>query len=226
MNATIRKSQERGYFDHGWLKTYHTFNFGDYYDSRYTGFKTLRVINEDQVMPDSGFGMHAHRNMEIITYIIEGSLAHKDSLGNTSVLRTNELQLMHAGTGITHSEYNPSTKDPVHFLQIWLTPDVQNVTPGYSQVMPHLEKNALTLIAAKEKAPLTIYQEAKVYLLDLEANKSISLPVENSGYLQIIKGTILLDNTPLDHGDGAAFTSSKSYTLIAKTPCLAIYFSL
>src|SRR5438067_13569312 len=130
---SIRKSTDRGHFDHGWLDTYHTFSFGDYYDPKQMGFGSLRVMNEDRVAPGSGFGMHGHRDMEIVTYILSGALQHKDSLGHGEVLRPGELQHMTAGSGIRHSEFNPSATDPVHLYQIWLLPRVQGLAPNYSQ---------------------------------------------------------------------------------------------
>ncbi len=226
MTYTIRKAKDRGFFDHGWLKTYHTFSFGNYYDSNFMGFRSLRVINEDQVMPDSGFPSHSHKNMEIITYVIEGELAHKDSLGTESILRQNELQLMHAGSGITHSEYNPSHKNPVHFLQIWLIPDVQDVEPGYSQVSANLTNDVWTLVAAKEKGLLRIYQDSEVSLAPVTAGKSLALNVERYGHLQVVSGSFMLDDVRLDHGDGVAFTAAGAYALKAASPGKLLFFSL
>src|SRR5574338_1006275 len=133
MNLILRKSNDRGYFDHGWLKSYHSFSFGDYYDPNHMAFRSLRVINEDVIAPKGGFPMHPHRNMEILTLVLEGKLAHKDSMGNESIVHTNEIQLMHAGSGITHSEYNPSVTEATHLLQIWITPHTTGVKPGYEQ---------------------------------------------------------------------------------------------
>lgn len=220
----IRKANKRGYFDHGWLKTYHTFSFADYYDPNFMGFQSLRVINEDRVEPNVGFPSHSHRNMEILTYVLEGELAHKDSTGTASTLHTNEVQLMHAGTGITHSEYNPSDK-PLHFFQIWLIPDTQNVTPGYQQMMPTLKPNQLTLVASKDgqNGSLQMYQNAKVYIADV--TDQLELTVETTAWLQIARGSFTLDGTtPLDHGDGLGFETAGKHTLKATSPGTIIYF--
>ncbi|MBS0637915.1 MAG: pirin family protein [Verrucomicrobia bacterium] len=218
----IRKANERGYFDHGWLKTYHTFSFGDYLDPDFMGFRSLRVINEDRVEPNVGFPSHSHRNMEIITYVLEGELAHKDSTGTSSTLHKNELQLMHAGSGITHSEYNPSKTEPVHFYQIWLTPDTQNVTPGYQQMMPKLVPNELVLVASKD-GPLKIYQAARVYIA--EVTSQLELTIENAAWIQIARGNFALDDTTLlDEGDGVAINNTGTHTLTAKTAGTIILF--
>src|SRR5215470_3755500 len=167
----IRKAAERGHFDHGWLDTYHTFSFGDYYDPARMGFRSLRVINDDRVEPGQGFGMHGHRDMEIVTYVLDGALAHRDNLGNGSVLRAGELQHMTAGTGVRHSEFNPSETDPVHLYQIWLLPERNGLRPGYEQIaVPAEEKSGrFRLVAGPDGADgaLTIHQDARLYLTEL-----------------------------------------------------------
>ncbi len=227
MSYTLRKSKDRAFFDHGWLKTYHTFSFASYYDPRYENFRSLRVINEDRVDADKGFPSHSHRNMEIITYVLSGELAHRDSLGTESILHTNELQLMHAGSGITHSEYNPSPTDPVQFLQIWLIPNKQNVAPGYQQVMPQLKKNNWTLIASKDgQDSLTIYNDSKIFLADVEPETKLPIKIEHYGYLQVMSGSFMLNDTFIEHGDGIAFDEPGTFSLIAKTAGKVILFEL
>src|SRR6516164_11143998 len=167
----VRKAVERGHFDHGWLNTYHTFSFADYYDPAQLGFRSLRVINDDRVAPGQGFGMHGHRDMEIVTYVLDGALEHRDSMGNGSVLRPGELQRMTAGTGIRHSEFNPSDREPVHLYQIWLLPERRGLQPGYEQkAFPEAERQGtLRLVASPtgERGSLTIRQDARLYLATL-----------------------------------------------------------
>src|ERR1051326_988262 len=164
----VRKAAERGHFDHGWLDTHHTFAFGDYYDPAHMGFRSLRVINDDRVHPGQGFGMHGHRDMEIVTYVLEGALEHKDSMGNGSVLKAGELQRMTAGTGVRHSEFNPSAREPVHLYQIWLLPERRGLEPGYEERRFDQEekRNRLRLVASPEGRldSLKIHQDADLYL--------------------------------------------------------------
>src|SRR3954454_7140028 len=163
----IRRAADRGHFDHGWLDTRHTFSFGDYHDGRHMGFRSLRVINEDRVQPGQGFGTHGHRDMEIISYVLEGGLAHRDSMGNGSVIEPGDVQRMSAGTGVTHSEYNASDRDPVHFLQIWIEPDVRGGKPGYEEKRfePADKRGKLRLIASPDgrDGSTTIQQDAYLY---------------------------------------------------------------
>src|SRR5262245_9676561 len=172
----IRRSQDRGHANYEWLDTYHTFSFGDYYDPSFMGFRSLRVINEDRVQPGEGFGMHGHRDMEIVTYVLDGALEHKDSMGNGEVLRPGEFQRMTAGTGIRHSEFNPSSSKPVHLYQIWLLPDRKGIEPSYEQkrFAENERKNRLRLVASKDgaDASLHIHQDARVYLSTVEDGKS------------------------------------------------------
>ncbi|MCE5293119.1 MAG: pirin family protein [Chlamydiales bacterium] len=226
MDYTIRKALERAYLDHGWLKTYHTFSFGAYHDPNFMGFGPLRVINEDKVAAESGFPTHSHRDMEIITYVIEGELAHKDSLGTVSVLKTNEFQLMHAGTGIAHSEYNPSPTTPVHFLQIWIMPDHAGAATGYQQVLPDdLKANEWNVIAGKN-GMLKINQDAKISLAELDAGKNLTLTIEEIGYLQVVTGSLTMGNDTLEAGDGVRFTAPAHYELTSTTPCKLMFFNL
>ena len=169
----VRKAAERGHFDHGWLDTYHTFSFGDYYDPAHMGFRSLRVINDDRVQPGQGFGMHGHRDMEIVTYVLDGALQHKDSMGNGSIIRAGELQRMTAGTGVRHSEFNPSDKEWVHLYQIWLLPERKGLKPSYEELAVGEEekRGRFRLVASPDGADgsLTIHQDARLYLASLSA---------------------------------------------------------
>src|ERR1700733_4469021 len=166
MVYSIRRSNERGSFDYGWLKTFHTFSFNEYYDSKFMGFRTLRVINEDRVQPHHGFPLHGHQDMEIITIVIDGELTHQDSMGNTSTIFPGEVQIMSAGTGVTHSEFNHSDSMPVHFFQIWIYPDKKFLTPNYQQKKFKIDPNKWQLIASKNsrEGSLLLHQNAEVYL--------------------------------------------------------------
>lgn len=215
----IRKSRERGHFDHGWLQTYHTFSFADYHDPHHMGFRTLRVINEDIVKPGQGFGTHSHRDMEIITFILEGALEHKDSLGNTSVIRPGEIQRMTAGTGVTHSEFNPSKKDRVHLLQIWILPNQKGLEPSYEQqvIEPQKKTNRLALIASPDarEGSVKVHQDALVYLGDLEKGKSLNYqPDSGRGvWIQVADGDLFLHHQELSAGDGAAIEKEPSFQI-------------
>ncbi|WED44322.1 pirin family protein [Legionella cardiaca] len=203
----IRKGSSRGKSQSDWLTSFHTFSFGEYYDTQFMGFSTLRVINEDTVQPGKGFGRHPHRNMEIISYVVEGSLQHRDSLGTGSVIKPGEIQCMSAGTGIEHSEFNHSTTEIVHFLQIWIIPEQKDLTPGYQQrVLPQLN-NELTLIAAKEdNNVIKIHQDVNLYRALLTPGHLINFKFNSDrcGWLQLIKGEVTLNEQQLVAGDGAA----------------------
>ena len=209
----VRKAAERGHFDHGWLDTYHTFSFSDYYDPAHMGFRALRVINEDRVQPGQGFGMHGHRDMEIVTYVLEGALEHRDSLGNGSVLRPGELQHMTAGTGVRHSEFNPSDHEGVHLYQIWLLPDQKGLPPSYEQQAFSEEerRGTLRLVASPsgERGSLTIRQDARLYLATLEAGQSVTHPLKpgRHAWLQVLRGQAALNGQALAAGDGAAVSA-------------------
>ncbi|MBC7796459.1 MAG: pirin family protein [Pyrinomonadaceae bacterium] len=217
----VRKSNERGHANHGWLDTYHTFSFNTYYDERFMNFRSLRVINEDRVASGEGFGTHGHKDMEIITYVVSGALAHKDSMGNGETLRPHEWQRMSAGTGIRHSEYNASDSETTHFLQIWLIPDEENLTPEYEQKPFGIttKTNKLKLVASKtgEGDSLKIHQDANLYNSILTANAQVTheFNVNRHGYLQLIKGTVSINGNELKAGDGAAISDEK--TLIIKS---------
>lgn len=228
MSITVRHSQNRAFFDHGWLKTYHTFSFASYYDPEFMGFKSLRVINEDRVAPKSGFATHSHKNMEILTYVVEGSLAHKDSLNTASTIREGEFQLMHAGSGITHSEYNPSDDTPVHILQIWILSNRPDVEPGYQQVMPKVEANTLALVASKDgrDKSMMIYQDAEIFIATLEPGKRITKELTNSCWIQIVEGSLHVNSDMLSRGDGAAIEGEKAIDIEAVTQTKLLLFTL
>ncbi|MBI4388278.1 MAG: pirin family protein [Candidatus Omnitrophica bacterium] len=229
---TVRKSEARGHFDHDWLKTYHTFSFADYQDPTHIQFHTLRVINEDWVAPSEGFDTHSHRDMEIVTYVLEGALEHKDSLGTTSVIRPGEVQRMSAGTGVTHSEFNHSDKEPVHLLQIWIFPAEKNLPPSYEQKFfePKGKKNQLRLIVSQEGSEnsIKIHQDALIYGSFLEKTKSITYPLKQnrSAWVQVIKGELKLNGDLLKAGDGASATDEKLLQLVALQPSEFLLFDL
>jgi hypothetical protein len=205
----VRRSAERGYFDHGWLKSYHTFSFADYHDPAWIAYGPLRVINDDRVAPGQGFGKHGHRDMEIITYILEGELEHRDSMGNGSIIRVGDVQRMSAGTGVTHSEFNPSDKQEVHLLQIWIHPEVTRLAPGYEQ--KHFaaadKRGRLRLIAAHgaEDGSVLIHQDARVYAGLFDGAERADFPVAagRRAWVQVARGALAVDGTLLAAGDGA-----------------------
>ncbi|MCB0335316.1 MAG: pirin family protein, partial [Bdellovibrionales bacterium] len=226
---TVRPAEQRGQADHGWLKSAHSFSFGSYYDPTHSGFSVLRVINEDHVAPGKGFPSHPHRNMEIISLVLAGELEHKDSMGNGSVLRPGEMQLISAGSGISHSEFNPSVSLPTHFYQIWLEPGSKNTVPRYEQ-RAFQHSLPLTLVASRDGSEdsLTVNQDAKVYLGSLGAEQSITLPLyENrSGWLQVLSGELLLENLRLELGDGASIAAESNPELKTVKPSQFLVFDL
>jgi len=215
---TIRKSNQRGHANHGWLNTYHTFSFAGYYDPRHMGFGPLRVINEDRVSPGKGFGSHGHQDMEILTYVLSGALSHKDSMGNVETLRANDLQLMSAGTGIVHSEFNASPAETVHFLQIWLQPAVDGLKPGYQQLSLTEEQKLgrLVLVASPEAgAPLKIHQDARVLIGQVEAGKQLTCELQagRQAWVHVIRGAATVNGEALATGDAAAVTGEPGVTV-------------
>jgi redox-sensitive bicupin YhaK (pirin superfamily) len=205
----FRRSNERGHANHGWLDTHHSFSFDTYYDPRFMGFRTLRVINEDRVAPGSGFPTHPHRDMEIITYILEGALQHKDSMGTGSVIRPGEVQRMSAGTGVTHSEFNASKTDPVHLLQIWILPEVRGIPPSYEQKAFSRDelKNRFRLVAAKDptEGAVKIHQDVKLYVSVLDGGSlTHELGPGRHAWVQVARGQVELNGQALQAGDGAA----------------------
>ena len=216
---TLRKSNQRGHARHGWLDTYHSFSFASYHDPKHMGFGPLRVINEDRVSPGKGFGSHGHEDMEILTYVLSGALAHKDSMGNVETLYTNDLQRISAGTGIVHSEFNGSKTEPVHFLQIWIEPAKLNLTPGYAQLsLTEDEKlGKLVRVAGPEggKGALTIHQDAEVFIGQVEGGKQLAheLKPARQAWVQVIRGEVTVNGQSLGTGDAAAVTSETGVTI-------------
>ncbi|BDG03062.1 pirin family protein [Anaeromyxobacter oryzae] len=219
---TIRKADERGHFDHGWLDTRHTFSFADYHDDAHMGFRALRVINEDRVTPGEGFGRHGHRDMEILSYVLSGALAHQDSTGGGGVLRPGEVQRMSAGTGVMHSEFNGSKEEPVHFLQIWLLPDRAGHAPSYEQkAYPEAERRGrLRLVASPDGAEgsTTIHQDARVYATLLAPGEAVTLPLARGrhAWVQVARGEVDLNGRLLRAGDGAALSDEPAVGLGGK----------
>ena len=208
----IRRGKERGHANHGWLDTYHSFSFSDYYDPKFMGFRSLRVINEDWVKPGYGFPTHPHRDMEIITYVLEGSLEHKDSMGTGSVIRPGEIQKMSAGTGVRHSEFNHSKDEPVHLYQIWILPEKEGLKPMYEQkAIPAAERQGkLRLIASPDpgQGAVQLSQDAQLYTVQLDAGKSIEHKLEEGRYawVQVTRGAVNVGGNELKAGDGAALS--------------------
>jgi redox-sensitive bicupin YhaK (pirin superfamily) len=227
----IRKSGERGHASHGWLDSYHTFSFADYYDPEHTHFRSLRVINEDRVAPKMGFEMHPHRDMEIITYVVDGALRHRDSMGNTAVMRGGDVQRISAGTGIMHSEMNESTKEPVHLLQIWIMPDRKNATPAYAEKsFAKVEPGQLHLITSKtgREGSIPINQDADLYLAKLKQGESLKhvFAAGRNGWLQVIEGEVEANGNKLISGDAVAITKTDALTISAAKPAHFLLFDL
>jgi quercetin 2,3-dioxygenase len=242
---TVRKSAERGHFAHGWLDTYHTFSFDRYYDPNHMGFRSLRVINEDRVAPRSGFPTHAHRDMEIITYVLEGALEHRDSMGNGSVIRPGEVQRMTAGSGVTHSEANSSETETVHLLQIWILPNARNLKPGYEQkrFSDEEKRGRLRLVASEDgrDGSVTINQDAAIYASMLEAANEVvhQLAANRSAWIQVARGAVTVnagspaspsrgrsDGNDLNQGDGAAVSAESVITITGREPSEVLLFDL
>jgi redox-sensitive bicupin YhaK (pirin superfamily) len=229
----VRLAAERGHAQYDWLDTWHTFSFDTYYDLAHMGFRSLRVINEDRVQPGKGFGMHGHRDMEIITYVLEGALEHRDSLGTGSVLRPGELQRMSAGTGIRHSEFNPSTTEPVHLYQIWLLPDQKGLEPSYEQkTFPETERRGrLRLVASPDSqdGSLLIHQDARVYLSTLDEDQEFEHELQSGrhAWLQVLRGSVALNTQKtLGTSDGAAITDGNTISVRAAVASEILLFDL
>jgi redox-sensitive bicupin YhaK (pirin superfamily) len=229
---TKRPADDRGGGDHGWLKTRHTFSFSDYYDPNYMGFRVLRVMNEDRVSQGQGFGTHAHRDMEIVTYVLEGELAHKDSLGNGSVLRPGEFQRMTAGTGIRHSEFNSSDTEEVHFYQIWIMPRERGLLPSYEQrSFPETERRGkLRLVASPDAqdGSLTIQQDVRIFLSSLSERQQVTHQFKEARYawLQVLRGAVQLNDMTLSVGDGLAISEETAIQVSALKEAEVMLFDM
>ena len=228
----LRRATDRGHADHGWLDTWHTFSFADYQDSRHMGFRTLRVMNEDKVTGGTGFGSHPHRDMEIVTCVLSGALEHSDSMGHGAVLRPGEMQRITAGKGMLHSEFNPSATEPVHLYQVWITPRARGLTPSYEQKAfdPAQRRNRLQLVASPDGADgsLTIQQDARLYLADLDVGKEVeySIPTGNGVWLQVVRGEVEVNGDRLGASDGMAVEGEGSLTVRASEAAEFMMFDL
>ena len=229
---TIRRKEERGTANFGWLDSRHTFSFGHYHDQRYMGFGPLRVINEDRVAPARGFDTHGHRDMEIISYVISGALRHEDSMGNGSTIRPGDVQRMSAGTGVRHSEYNASSQEEVHFLQIWIEPDAKGIEPGYEQkaFTETQRTNCLRLVGSRtgRKGSVTIHQDVDLYVGLLDAGTSLShtFAPERRGWIQVIRGEATVDGAVLVAGDGIALSEPRRVQLQATSNAELLLFDM
>ena len=232
MMITIRRSEERGHADHGWLNSFHTFSFAGYRDPKHMGFRSLRVMNEDRVAAGQGFGTHAHNDMEIVSYVLDGALEHKDSMGNGEVLRPGEFQRITAGTGITHSEFNPSTENPTHFYQIWLHPERKGLEPSYEQKAfdPAERKKQLQLVASRDaaKGSLQIQQDDNIYLDDLESSEELTfeIPSGRHVWLQVLRGTVDVAGHKLGTSDAAAISDKTALVIKASSDAELMLFDL
>ncbi|HEV3443635.1 MAG TPA: pirin family protein [Gemmataceae bacterium] len=228
----VRKAAERGHADHGWLNTYYTFSFADYYDPRQMGFRALRVMNEDRVQPGQGFGMHGHRDMEIVTYVLSGSLQHKDSMGNGSAIRAGELQRMTAGTGVRHSEFNDSPAEPVHLYQIWLLPERNGLKPEYEQrkFSEADKQRRFRLVASPEgkDGSLTIHQDARLYLANVEEGTALNHALQSGrhAWFQVLRGSVTLNGQTLSAGDGAAISEERGLEVAGQQDSELMLFDL
>lgn len=229
---TLRRADERGHFDFGWLDTNHTFSFGEYYDPRRMGFRALRVINEDSVSPGEGFPTHGHRDMEIVSYVLAGALEHRDSMGNGSVIRPGDVQRMSAGTGVRHSEYNHSAEEPVHFLQIWLLPERQGIAPGYEQKSYGEEekRGRLRLIASRDgrDGSVTVHQDASLYATLLEPGEAAEYELRpgRHAWVQAARGAVGVNGLRLNQSDGAAISDERRIRLVGVEPAEVLLFDL
>jgi redox-sensitive bicupin YhaK (pirin superfamily) len=216
---TIRRGNERGHFDHGWLNTYHTFSFADYHDTDFMGFRTLRVINEDRVKGGVGFGTHAHRDMEIISYVLEGQLEHRDSMGNGSIIVPGDVQRMSAGTGVTHSERNPSPEELVHFYQIWILPERRGITPSYEQkhFTEDERRGKLRAVASRDgrEGSVAIHQDVTLYSAIANGELRYDFAPNRYGWLQVARGSVEFNGETLQAGDGAAISDERQITIAA-----------
>ena len=229
---TLRKSQERGYADHGWLKSHHSFSFAGYYDEKHMGFGNLRVINEDRIAPGTGFGTHGHKDMEIISYVLEGNLAHKDSMGNVKGIPPGDVQRMSAGTGVQHSEFNHAEGQTTHFLQIWIEPNVKGIAPGYEQktFAPQDKRGKLRLVASNDGAEgsVTVHADAKIYagLLDADEVATLMFNPDRKTYIHLVRGHLQVNDLQLDAGDAALLVSESQLRLANGRDAEVLVFDL
>jgi len=229
--TTIRKANERGHANHGWLDSYHTFSFANYFDPEWMGYRSLRVINDDLVMPDNGFGTHPHRDMEIITYVLSGALEHKDSMGNGSIIRPGQVQYMAAGTGVQHSEFNPSKDEAVHLLQIWIQPDRKGTQPRYAEKsMNDAPAGKLNLITSKtgRDNSIVINQDADLWLAKLAAGNSVThtLKQNRHAWLHVAEGEVLVNGEKLSGGDAIALDEAGAVDVTANKPSQVLLFDM
>jgi redox-sensitive bicupin YhaK (pirin superfamily) len=229
---TMRKSSDRGYADHGWLKSYHSFSFADYYDPQHMGFSNLRVINEDRIAPGTGFGAHGHRDMEIISYVLDGALAHKDSIGNGATIVPGEVQRMSAGTGIRHSEVNGAKDRSTHFLQIWIEPDARDIAPGYEQKAFDAgdKRGRLRLVASQDgrEGSVSIHADASVYagLFDGDERATLALDPSRRAYVHVVRGSLDVNGRPLRSGDALMLEQESSIDLSQGADAEVLVFEL
>jgi len=229
---SVRKAEDRGHFDHGWLNTHHTFSFGDYYDPNFMGFRDLRVINEDWVQEGAGFPTHPHKDMEILTYVLEGAVEHRDSMGNGSVIRPGDVQRMSAGTGVTHSERNPSPDEPLHLLQIWILPKAKGNPPSYEQknFSPEQKRGKWLLVASPNgvQGSVTIHQDVHVYVSVVLPHEELFFQVKPDRHIwiQVARGEIQLEGETLKAGDGAGLSQLTSVEILGKRESEVLLFDL
>ena len=229
---TIRRSSERGHANHGWLDTYHSFSFADYLDPAHMGFRSLRVINQDQIAPGAGFPTHPHRDMEIFSYVVSGAIGHKDSMGNGCELKPGEIQLMSAGAGVTHTKFNPSPDEPLHLLQIWILPESKGLKPSYTEwkPAPGSENDPKVLVISPDGRDnsATIHQDAHIYRIRLKAGESISHELESDRglWLQMVKGSLKTAEIQLAAGDAASNETAGDFEFTATEDAEALLFDL
>lgn len=228
---TVRPANQRGHVNHGWLDTYHTFSFADYHDPAWMGFRSLRVINDDLVMPGQGFGLHPHRDMEIITYVLSGALEHRDSMGNGRIIRAGDVQYMSAGTGVRHSEFNPAKDESVHLLQIWIVPDQRGVAPSYAdRSLSHAPADVLQLVASKtgRDGSMAIHQDADLWLARLSPKRTVThaLAADRGAWVHVAEGEVTLNGQTLRSGDAAAVTDETQLEITANVRAQVLLFDL
>jgi quercetin 2,3-dioxygenase len=228
----IRRAHERGHANHGWLNSFHSFSFGDYYDPEHMSFRSLRVINEDRVAPGKGFGTHPHRDMEIISYVIEGAIEHRDSIGNGSVIRPGDVQRMSAGTGITHSEFNPSETEGVHFLQIWVMPAQTGLAPSYEQkaFSDSDRQGQLRLVASQDGRDnsVVVHQDVNIYATVLAAQESVQLDLQTDRYywVQVVRGEVVVNGQAISAGDAIALSQEQQLSMLGQQETEVLVFDL